>query len=311
MTDKEKYSLDNLREFNSIKTDNFLEEDDSFLSNLDFIKFLIVARKNLPWLILILSFTLAASYIYNRYTKAIYESSSIIKLDIKRDNTKLLGIGGASNDVDQSVLSGEIELLRSNLIYDLALKIIDLRISYYAKGNITYEERYKNAPFEVVCDIIDPSYYNTNFYVEILDKDTYILTHNEGSEQVSKRLSFLEKYKTNGFELFLKTNFKSNEDIKTSDFFFKVNSQEYLMNLLASNINIEILNQQANTIKISFKDFNPSKAKDIVAAIDSVYTIESLQRKYKTQEQSLRFLESQLSDVELKLNDMESKLEQF
>lgn len=45
--------------------------------------------------------------------------------------------------------------------------------------------------------------------------------------------------------------------------------------------------------------------------IDSLYLIESLSKKFQTQEQSIIFLRNQLDETEKKLQDIEIKLESF
>jgi tyrosine-protein kinase Etk/Wzc len=128
------------------------EEEDTLLGGLDLIRLYHILKKNIFWLILIPMISLLGGYLYLRYTKPLYESSSSIKLEVKRE-ANVLGLTGVNAVEDMSAnLSGEIELIRSKLIYDEVIKRMDMSVSYYAYGQILEEERYKNSPFTVKFD---------------------------------------------------------------------------------------------------------------------------------------------------------------
>jgi hypothetical protein len=60
----------------------------------------------------------------------------------------MLGLGfNPTQNLDN--LSGEIELLRSNLFSGKVLEVMDIRVSYYAYGRVLDNELYGNSPFRV------------------------------------------------------------------------------------------------------------------------------------------------------------------
>ncbi|MGD9328665.1 MAG: hypothetical protein PVH48_06825, partial [Cyclobacteriaceae bacterium] len=67
-----------------------IEQDDKGVS-FDQDRFILVLKRSIPWILLLLFITVIISFLSIRYTKPLYESSSILKLNIKRD-ASILGL---------------------------------------------------------------------------------------------------------------------------------------------------------------------------------------------------------------------------
>jgi capsular exopolysaccharide synthesis family protein len=287
------------------------EEEDTLLGGLDLIRLYHILRKNIIWLILVPSLCLLLGYLYLRYTKPLYESSSTIKLEIKRE-ANLLGLNGVNALEDMSAnLSGEIELIRSKLIYDEVIKKMDLSVSYFAYGKILDEERYKNSPF-VVRYIPDQEIpFDTPFDVKIVSNKQYELSLTSGSTETSNTYTFGQTVKLGKFQFVIDTTLHYGPELDNTSYYFTINSPGTLVNYLASNIRVDVVNQMANSISISFKDHNVTKARDIVNNIDTVYLNKTLEIKNKANKQKIEFLEEQLRITEANLEQYEQEQEKF
>ncbi|MBW8049640.1 MAG: polysaccharide biosynthesis tyrosine autokinase [Cytophagales bacterium] len=326
---------------NNLPQTGFVQQADGSdrLGDLDIDKLLLILRKNIVWIAIILILPLTIAFLYIRYTKPLYESSSILKLNIKND-AGVLGLQGVEGSTWGNLilnnLSGEIELIKSKLIYDQVIDNINYDVSYYAYGRFLYDERYKNAPFKVEHEIKNQAFYSTKFDVDILDNDEFRLTYYIGEKPVSNTYKFAQKIENKDFVLTLyKTDFLSEGDAEkgkslvssfikniltwigigtngnNSGYFFRVNSKAALTNYMANNLSVQILNVNANTIKISLKDYNRVKAQDFVNAIDSVYLKQTIENKNKASEQTIAFVDDQLVLTEVKLQKYELELERF
>lgn len=287
------------------------EEEDTLLGGLDLIRLYHILKRNIFWLILIPMISLLGGYLYLRYTKPLYESSSSIKLEVKRE-ASLLGLNGSNALEDMSAnLSGEIELIRSKLIYDEVIKRIDMSVSYYAYGQILEEERYKNSPFLVKFDATSSVPYDQPFDVKILNSTQYELSYKQGSNEISNIYAFGKPVNLNNFRFDIDTTINYSSELDNTQYYFRINSAGALSNYLASNIRVDVLNQMANSIGISFKDHNIAKARDVVNTIDSVYLTKTLEIKNTANKQKIRFLDEQLEATEKNLERYESEQEDF
>ncbi|MGC6434462.1 MAG: Wzz/FepE/Etk N-terminal domain-containing protein, partial [Crocinitomicaceae bacterium] len=106
-----------------------------------------VLRRNWWIPVLLAAFFWTLAFFYLRYTKPTYQSNIIIQLESKDKAKEVMDIQGIQKDPND--LSYEIELLKSQLLFNKALKTLNLHISLYSKGAVLTEEKYKSSVFNV------------------------------------------------------------------------------------------------------------------------------------------------------------------
>ena len=114
--------------------------------SIDFNKLKIAFRNNWLWIVIIFFVVNFTAYLFIRYTKNLYESSSELKLDVKQEATEF-GIKSAIEDQNLNLISGEIEIIQSRLFLSMILDSARLDISYYSIGRVLNEELYQSLPF--------------------------------------------------------------------------------------------------------------------------------------------------------------------
>ena len=284
------------------------DEDSNFLSDLDFIKFLIVAKKNFLWVLLIFIACITASFLYLRYTSQVYKSEATLKLEIKTKGNIISNAEMSVNPYQINDLSGEVELIKSNLVLTQVAQLLKLDISYFGKGNILNEERYNGSPFIIEdYQIFDDTYFGQNFYVDIIDGKQYKLI--VGNAEEGEVYLFGEVVKNSKYTFVVNLNFQFTTDLESTTFFFVINTPTSQLKYLNSNLVVQVLNPEAGTLSISFSDNNALKAHDVVNAIDSIYLREGLAEKYKSSEQTIRYLEDHLKDNEKNMEKFEQDVQ--
>ena len=114
------------------------------IEGIDLNKLWGVIRNNWAWILLIFILINLVAFIKIRYTKNIYEAESVIKLDVKTNAT---GLGIKTFVDDQAnLISGEIEVLQSNLFLTRVLDSIKLDISFYSTGRVLNNDLYGVPP---------------------------------------------------------------------------------------------------------------------------------------------------------------------
>ena len=287
------------------------EAEDSF----DISTLVLAVRRSLPWAALLILLGLTSSWLYLRYTKPIYRASSILKID-ERSNANDLGLGeltGRGNDNNSSQLSGEVELIKSNLTYKRLKQVVPLDINYYTQGTVLETELFGNSPFKVIYTISDVSYYNRKFNIEYIDAKTYRLSVNVGSNILTGNYAFGQFVKLPGisFRLLLTSPEGLNENFSENPYHFVLLEDNAITAYLDRNLTAEVLNPSANTIQISFQDNNRLKAQRIVNALDSVYREAKVARKQEATEKTLAYLDQQLAANGINLAKAEDNLKTF
>ena len=292
------------------KNDHFHNEtlpDSSFESSSDIInsvelqKFRQIISSGWGWIILIITLTITLAYLYVRYTKPIYSAQSILKLDIKNEASLL----GLQNPYQQDIqgISGEIEILKSKLFLSQVVDEIAMNVSYYHPGRsfLMVDERYGNSPFKLQFELKNNHPLNKRFNLEILNNEEFSLSNFDNSI-ITANHHFGIPLVTNDFEFIIhKTHFFESQK-ESSKFYFIINSKEALINYLKQNTTVEPVNWNAKTIKISFTDPNPTKTRNLLQAIDTLYLEFTKNAKNKAVEQKITFLDTQMGRTSKKLN---------
>lgn len=286
------------------------EEPDDLLGGIDFLKIWDTVRRNWVWLALLPVVALVCAYLFLRYTTPIYESSSSLKLEVTQQANEL-GLPGLDNSRLSTNISGEIELIQSNLIYDHVISQSNLDVSYYAYGRsrIKNEERYRNPPFRVRYEVKNPAAYDQPFDVETLGKGRFTLSYALGGTDYTGTHSFGQAVETPYFRFVLEATPNAGPD--NASYYFVLNSPDALRQYLAANLRVEVVNPAANIIGVFFKDASIRKAQDIVNKIDTVYLEKTKELKNKANQQKIAFLNKQIEAVESELDAYESDLERF
>ncbi len=288
----------------------FHPRETSLIGDIDLEKLTAVLRKSWPWIILILLLTNLSAYLVIRWTKPLFESYSDLKLNIKNDAT-LLGFMEVTEDQNITNLSGEIELLKSPLFFEKVIESLDLDVSYYSIGNILEDEKYHSPPFKIEYQLYDGWAYDRPFTVDILNQDEFILGYPQADGKIERNCRFGQTISNEHFAFKLSRNLDQQYLDQKQLYSFKINSASSLRKYLEENLEVEPLNLNANTIRISFRDHNRYKARDLVNAIDTIYLTYTKEQKNQANQQKIDFLDQQLSITQGKLQDYEQYFESF
>ncbi|MGB3852715.1 MAG: polysaccharide biosynthesis tyrosine autokinase [Tunicatimonas sp.] len=277
-------------------------------ADIDLTKVWLTVRKKAGWLLLFLLLTNLAAYLYVRYTRPVYESHSVLKLNVKSE-ANILGLNTVTQGLDD--LAGEIELLKSNLFFSKVVNAADLAVSYYAYGRVLFQERYQNSPFRVEHTIKNPAFYDRPIDLEIINRDQYVLAYPDGGEVLTRAYRFGEVVETPDYRLVVRLTNNYAEGRDEGTYYFTVNSDRALVSYLGSNMTVEPVNFNAKTIRIGFEGYNQKKVRDLVHLIDSVYLKYTQEQKNLATQQKITFLDEQLSSIEQRLSTYESYFENF
>lgn len=284
-----------------------IEESSSRLESIDFDKLKSIFFRSLPVIIFLIISSLSISILAIRYTKQLFQSSSVLQLDMKNE-AKVFGFKSFDDDINN--LAREIEIIKSKLFLDRVAEALNYQVSYYQYGDILFEERYGNSPFKVHMINCSPSVLNKCIDLNIIDEHTYSLEYEIGGTTISNTFHFKDTINTP--DLNICVDLISGYDFGLDNrYFFTLNTQSSIINYINQNLSVRPLDFKAKTITISFQDHNRKKARDIVLAIDTSYIYYTQLEKNKATNQKIDFLNKQLSQTEEKLSELENYFENF
>lgn len=276
---------------------------------IDFDKLKTVFRKNILVFIGILILTNLTAYLVIRWTKPVYESASLLRLEADQQ-TNIFGLTSLEDNT-ANVLAREMELIRSRLFLSKVIESMNLDISYFAVGEMLVDEKFGSTAFLAEVDTYEDAIMDIPVYVEIQDKKSYRARLGEQPSGADPLYAFGNKvvWENIAFTLYPTEHYE--RYLPTRSYYFTLNSEDKLLEYLSEYLSVEYDNLNANTIRISFQDPSPAKAQRLVNAIDTLYLQYTGQKKNQENEQKIAWLESELTKIESLLTDYEDYFESF
>lgn len=191
-------------------------------------KFLLVLKKHWIWIPLSLILASVTAYFYLKYSKPLYNASSLIKLEFQKEASKV-GLAPSLSYQTEN-LEGEIELIKSQRVASELTSFIDLNVSYFAVGNIITTEIYKSSPFSVSV-YSDPvnNVYDQEFRVVFVNDYQFKLLDFSTREPIGNIHKIGDEIQLGNFRFSLQWTSVKENDIEGKEYLFRLNSKGALI----------------------------------------------------------------------------------
>ncbi len=284
----------------------------SFVVNKDFnttIARVIVRRY---WWMALLAVGLMGllAFVYLRYTKPLYESRIVIQLGEKDKGKELLEI---ENINTKDNISSELELLRSEFLFDLAIQQLNLNVSLFSKGKFLTEEKYHQSTFTVLpYSLSDSMLCTLPIFLRAKNKQIEV-TYSFNGKKFTFNLSPNQRLITPHFDVRIKINSWNDfiADDNENDLYFSFNNRNELVTKLLPNLVVEPLDALAKTIEIKYIGNNAEFCYDVTKSIAGAFFSYDEDMKRKSSENILNFLEQQIDSIAGELQLSKDSLSQY
>jgi tyrosine-protein kinase Etk/Wzc len=271
----------------------------------------VVFRRYWYWVLLLVLFFMSCAFFYLRYTKPVYDSTILIQLAEKDQGKQLLEIDNINKRTD---ISTEIELLRSQLLFDMAIKRMNMNVSIFSKGNILTEEKYHQSAFTILpYSLNDSSLCDVPIWIEVLDHHKIKISYSLNNRNYTKVSAINKSIKSNHFEIGFKTaNWEAlKQQDKSNDLYFTFNNQKNLAARLISSLEVNPMDANAKTIQLRYSGNNSELCRDIVKSVSLTFFNYDEEMKRKGADNILSFIQLQLDSIAGELKDSKDSLTDF
>jgi capsular exopolysaccharide synthesis family protein len=273
---------------------------------------------------------MAICFVYNRYAPKVYQTSGTVLIKEKNneiDPTAIMttrNFGGAQN------IDNEIAIMTSYTLIERVVKKMGIEVTYMDKGRIAGHEMYKNSPFYVEFERSVPQAVGLTYEIAFLDNDDISLhAIGQGLNKYDFILCQQTEYDPNA-KIDVSGEYKQGEWIdngynriritKTEQFnpnavgdqkmFFWLNSYSSLVGQMSS-FSVGPLTKQASVASVSMKGTNKLKIVDFVNLLMNEYVNRGLEKKNLVSENTIAFIDDELSGIQESLSQAETDLKDF
>lgn len=271
---------------------------------------------------------LAVAFLINRYSTNIYQTSGavLIKEDKSVDPTAIMA--GTSFGNFQN-MGNEMAILKSYTLTERVVKKMSLEVSYFEKGRIATTEMYKTSPFTVEFDRSVPQSVGLMYEIRFLDENQISL---KAKSDYQKTYDFilcqpienhLMKIETTGeytqgewidngynrIRIVFNDGFGYNE-VKDHKMMFQINDYPSLVRQMSS-FSVNPLNKQSSIASVVTTGTNRLKIVEFTNALMNEYVASGLEKKNMVSENTINFIDNELSGIQDSLNTAEIDLQDF
>ena len=311
---------------NAVESPKYRNQNDD--QSVD-IKSLVYIFLNHWYLFLICAvIALGLGWLYNYFKTPEYQISGTVLVKDNRSGIDPTAIMTRSSYTSSQNLDNEIAILRSYSLCEQVVKKMDIEVTYYDNSGFVTTEMYKATPFIVEFDRTAPQAVNLTYdilingeNISLKAKSDYHSEYDYTTEQfiaqrpedinISGEYHFDEWIDTgyNRFMISKKSKYQPHlHDNKKMSFCF----YDYLaLTRRMRTFTVSPISKQASILSIGMTGENRQKMVEFVNTLMDVYVDRGLDRKNSVSENTIKFIDEQLTETEGLLNKAEVDLQEF
>ena len=215
-----------------------------------------------------------------------------------------------------SDVTNQKRILSSYDIISNTLQRLDFGISYYLVGRV------KSAPVDFIQALsisVDRNHFASRMYnrpinIKVLDLDRYQLSYEVGGQKVVRIYDFGERAEEIDYLLTIDKSNLINPStidlIKEQDFMFLVRPHDWLVNRYKGKLKIESIDF-TSILDLRMEDEVPDRAKRFLDTLSNVYIRFTQQSRIQVNENTQRYIDFQLDELEVIMDSLDTVLEDF
>ncbi len=300
-----------------------IENIDNNNKNLDITKVLVRSLKY--WYILLICLIISTTLGLYEFRTSLpkYQISALLLIsDDDASNVPVIG-GGTTGNTQGAGLPGvsigkyskvdnQIVILTSTKQLSHILDKPEYKITYYEKQTFLTPEIYKETPFLVKQDSIGNKKDVVKYQITFIDDKRFKIFDVNNPEKVETHKLFENFNLSNNIFKIIPNKEKINKHKYIGKtYFVRFNALPFLINKYKKNFSINLFKKGSSIYQISIKENNIHKGKDFINALAKSAVAYDLDKKNQVANNTIHFIERQLTDVSDSLSAAESVLESF
>jgi tyrosine-protein kinase Etk/Wzc len=277
------------------------------------------------WILLSVFVGVLAALLFNRYAINLYKVEATVLIN---DPTPSLGldlmesIGAAPL---KSNIDNEVGVLKSLALAEETLQKMNINVAFFQEGFFIRDQLYPNVPLIVNVDWTEPQLVDGMFRLTILDTKSYLLEIEDGefslynpsdpyfkinikeTPSIAEKGFFGQDFSINHLHL----NIENIYGKQGETFLFQIRDTPSLALEFKALLEVSQINKQASILSVSLSTPNRKLGQDYLNQLIQEYLNRELLEKNRAAENTVFFINRQLSGITDSLSFFEGKLQDY
>jgi len=252
---------------------------------------------------------LGFTYTYNLYQTPVYSLNTTLLIEDKTAN--ILLPDGTTSIFNSKAIDNEIALLKSHSQVKTIIDQLNFDISYFENGDLQTFEIYNDSPFKVSYSQDHPQPMEVPVELKIVDEDHFVLESENLMFDGQAIYKFGNTIAGKNHKLVVnKVDELFSPRVYDNSYIFTIHKKSNLVSNYRNKLSMK-LERGTSLLVISTSGTNIKKEKDFLNKLTEVYIEGNLERKNQIANNTIEFIEKQLTQIRTSLDDVESDLENF
>lgn len=278
---------------------------------------------NKLWIILSMVCFLLLALVYLRHTPKMYSSATSF---IVKDDKKGGAMGSISSEFSdlgllssKSSVDDEIEAFKSPYLMYMVVKQLKLDVSYTKKQFLKSTDLYTLTPITATFpQLRDEDVFS--FKVKFLSVNSFELSDfKKRDELLGEMVSFdntvtarpFEVVKTPIGDVSLAPSAEFSADLVNKEIVISKTDAYKLAKSLSKNLVVELVSKKSSVVNITYNDFSPKKATDVLNNLLETYNRERIEDNRQMAANTSKFIDGRLLIIEQELGGIDNDIERY
>ena len=251
------------------------------------------------------------AYLQNRKWLPSYYSQAtiIIKETVSYGNTNSVLMQGFGVDAGYKNVQNQLIMLKS---FDLACRVVDslpfLKAEYITQGRFKTRNLYRESPIVVEPEYVAPNVYGLLFQVNFEKDGTLVISSTDEDRPFSITAHYGQPVEC---DLFRATIWPTDRLVDSGKMFFRFRSREGLANEIMNRITLNFITDGSTVLALGLVSETPARDCEILDKLAEIFLLQNLEQKNEVAENSINFINEQLSTLQQSLQQSEGAMTDF
>ena len=196
--------------------------------------------------------------------------------------------------------------------YDLMSRVVDslpfLDVEYITQGRFKTRQLYRQTPILVEYTHLDPRAYGILYQVNFIGDGDVRITSTDENIPLEIEAHYGEPIHTNIFDI---TVWPTELMTNSGKIYFRFRSHESLVDEFMSRLQLSFVTEGSTVLALSLVSETPQRDCEFIDELAKIYLLQNLEQKNEVAENSIRFINEQLENLQSSLQVSEGAMTDF
>ena len=196
--------------------------------------------------------------------------------------------------------------------YDLMSRVVDslpfLNVEYITQGRFKTRQLYRQTPVLVEPKMVDPRAYGPLFQLNFRPDGSMHISSTEEDTPLELDVHYGQPIKCKLFEI---TIWPTELMVNSGKIYFRFRTHESLVDEFMSRLQLSFVTEGSTVLALSLVSETPQRDCEFIDELAKIYLLQNLEQKNEVAENSIRFINEQLNNLQSSLQVSEGAMTNF